>query len=106
MELPRADALGRVPYLMTIPAKAIRAGSYEIRANGDAGEHVGRFEHHHPLRGVGSAGRRWFGGPPSNRAIAGNRLGLTVSGKSAGAPLKGSRHGFSGAGDGPKGGPR
>jgi len=32
MELPRADALGRVPYLMTIPAKAIRAGSYEIRA--------------------------------------------------------------------------
>ena len=32
MELPRADAMGRVPYLMTIPAKAIRAGSYEIRA--------------------------------------------------------------------------
>jgi VWFA-related protein len=32
MELPHADALGRVPYLMTIPARAIRAGSYEIRA--------------------------------------------------------------------------
>jgi hypothetical protein len=32
MELPRADAQGRVPYLMTIPAKAIRAGTYEIRA--------------------------------------------------------------------------
>ena len=32
MELPAADAQGRVPYLMTIPAKAIRAGDYEIRA--------------------------------------------------------------------------
>jgi hypothetical protein len=32
MELPAADARGRIPYLMTIPAAAIRAGSYEFRA--------------------------------------------------------------------------
>jgi hypothetical protein len=32
MELPPADKQGRVPYMMTIPAKAIRTGSYEIRA--------------------------------------------------------------------------
>ena len=32
MELPAADKQGRVPYLMTIPATAIRAGTYEIRA--------------------------------------------------------------------------
>ena len=32
MELPAADAQGRIPYLMTIPAQAIHAGSYEIRA--------------------------------------------------------------------------
>jgi VWFA-related protein len=32
MELPPADARGRIPYLMTIPAKAIRAGSYEFHA--------------------------------------------------------------------------
>ena len=32
MILPPADALGRIPYLMTIPAGAIRAGSYQIRA--------------------------------------------------------------------------
>jgi len=32
MVLPPADALGRIPYLMTIPAGAIRAGSYQIRA--------------------------------------------------------------------------
>jgi hypothetical protein len=32
MELPAADARGRIPYLVTIPAEAVRAGSYEIRA--------------------------------------------------------------------------
>jgi hypothetical protein len=30
--LPPADAQGRVPYMITIPAKAIRTGTYEIRA--------------------------------------------------------------------------
>jgi hypothetical protein len=32
MQLPPADSRGRIPYLMTIPADAIRAGTYEIRA--------------------------------------------------------------------------
>jgi hypothetical protein len=32
MELPAADAQGRIPYLITIPAEAVRAGSYEVRA--------------------------------------------------------------------------
>jgi len=32
MALPPADALGRIPYMMTIPAGAVRAGSYQIRA--------------------------------------------------------------------------
>jgi hypothetical protein len=31
MELPPADSRGRIPYLMTVPAEAIRAGTYEIR---------------------------------------------------------------------------
>jgi VWFA-related protein len=37
MELPAADALGRIPYLMTIPAEAIPAGSYEVRATAKQG---------------------------------------------------------------------
>jgi hypothetical protein len=37
MELPAADAQGRIPYLMTIPAEAIPAGSYEIRATAQQG---------------------------------------------------------------------
>ena len=32
MQLPAADALGRIPYLMTIPAESIHSGSYQIRA--------------------------------------------------------------------------
>lgn len=32
MQLPAADAKGRIPYLMTIPASSIPAGNYEIRA--------------------------------------------------------------------------
>jgi hypothetical protein len=32
MQLPPADSRGRIPYLMTIPAEAIRAGTYEIHA--------------------------------------------------------------------------
>ena len=32
MQLPPADAQGRIPYLMTIPAESIPPGSYEIRA--------------------------------------------------------------------------
>ena len=37
MELPAADAQGRIPYLMTIPAEAIPAGSYQIRATAKQG---------------------------------------------------------------------
>jgi hypothetical protein len=37
MQLPAADAQGRVPYLMTIPAEAIPAGSYEVRATAKQG---------------------------------------------------------------------
>jgi hypothetical protein len=32
MQLPAADAQGRIPYLMTIPAESIPSGSYDIRA--------------------------------------------------------------------------
>ena len=37
MELPAADAQGRIPYLMTIPAEAIPAGNYEIRVTAKQG---------------------------------------------------------------------
>jgi VWFA-related protein len=37
MDLPAADAQGRIPYLMTIPAEAIPAGTYEIRATARQG---------------------------------------------------------------------
>ena len=37
MELPAADAQGRIPYLMTIPAASIPSGSYEIRATAKQG---------------------------------------------------------------------
>ncbi len=37
MQLPAADAQGRIPYLMTIPAEAIPAGSYEVRASAKQG---------------------------------------------------------------------
>jgi len=37
MELPAADAQGRIPYLMTIPAAAIPDGSYDIRATAKQG---------------------------------------------------------------------
>ncbi len=37
MQLPAADAQGRIPYLMTIPAEAIPAGSYEVRASARQG---------------------------------------------------------------------
>jgi VWFA-related protein len=37
MQLPAADAQNRIPYLMTIPAEAIPAGSYEIRATAKQG---------------------------------------------------------------------
>ena len=37
MELPAADAQGRIPYLMTIPAAAIPDGTYEIRATAKQG---------------------------------------------------------------------
>jgi hypothetical protein len=37
MQLPAADALGRIPYLMTIPAESIPSGSYEVRATARQG---------------------------------------------------------------------
>ncbi|MDR3699510.1 MAG: VWA domain-containing protein [Candidatus Sulfopaludibacter sp.] len=37
MQLPAADAQGRIPYLMTIPAEAIPVGSYEVRASAKQG---------------------------------------------------------------------
>ncbi|MCU1232625.1 MAG: hypothetical protein JWP63_592 [Candidatus Solibacter sp.] len=37
MQLPAADAQGRIPYLMTIPAASIPAGSYEVRATATQG---------------------------------------------------------------------
>jgi VWFA-related protein len=37
MQLPAADARGRIPYLMTIPTAAIPPGSYQIRATAKQG---------------------------------------------------------------------
>lgn len=37
MQLPAADALGRIPYLMTIPAESIPSGTYEVRATARQG---------------------------------------------------------------------
>uniref|UniRef100_Q021C6 VWA domain-containing protein n=1 Tax=Solibacter usitatus (strain Ellin6076) TaxID=234267 RepID=Q021C6_SOLUE len=37
MQLPSADAQGRIPYLMTIPAESIPSGSYEVRATARQG---------------------------------------------------------------------
>ena len=37
MDLPAADAQGRIPYLMTIPAAAIPDGKYQIRATAKQG---------------------------------------------------------------------
>ena len=38
MELPEADAEGRIRYVMTIPAAAIPEGNYEIRATAQQGD--------------------------------------------------------------------
>jgi VWFA-related protein len=38
MELPPADTLGRIPYLMTVPAASIPPGSYEVRAVAKQGD--------------------------------------------------------------------
>jgi hypothetical protein len=40
MQLPGVDSLGRIPYLMTIPAESIPAGEYEIRATARQGDSV------------------------------------------------------------------
>jgi hypothetical protein len=40
MQLPAADAQGRIPYLMTIPAEAIPSGRYEVRATAMQGTSV------------------------------------------------------------------
>jgi VWFA-related protein len=37
MQLPGADAQGRIPYLMTIPAESIPSGAYEVRATARQG---------------------------------------------------------------------
>jgi VWFA-related protein len=37
MELPAADAQGRIPYLLTIPAQAVPDGSYQVRATARQG---------------------------------------------------------------------
>lgn len=37
MQLPAADAQGRIPYLMTVPAESIPPGSYEIHATARQG---------------------------------------------------------------------
>ena len=37
MELPAADAQGRIPYVMTIPIESIPSGSYEVRATARQG---------------------------------------------------------------------
>jgi hypothetical protein len=38
LPLPEADAQGRIPYVMTIPAAAIPAGEYQIRATTRQGD--------------------------------------------------------------------
>ncbi len=40
MQLPEADARGRIPYLMTIPTTAIPPGTYELRATAKQGATV------------------------------------------------------------------
>ena len=45
MQLPEADAQGRIPYLMTIPAGSIPPGSYDVYAiarQGDSTAEVSR----------------------------------------------------------------
>jgi VWFA-related protein len=37
MQLPAGDSLGRIPYVMTLPAESIPAGDYEIRATARQG---------------------------------------------------------------------
>ena len=37
MQLPAADAMGKIPYLMTIPAESIPSGSYQVRATARQG---------------------------------------------------------------------
>jgi VWFA-related protein len=37
MQLPAADAQGRIPYVMTIPAESIPSGNYEVRATAKQG---------------------------------------------------------------------
>ena len=38
MPLPAADAQGRIPYVMTIPAAAIPPGVYQVRATAKQGD--------------------------------------------------------------------
>jgi hypothetical protein len=38
MQLPDADAQGRIPYVMTVPAAAIPPGVYQVRATAKQGD--------------------------------------------------------------------
>jgi len=38
MPLPGADAQGKIPYVMTIPAATIPPGNYEVRATARQGD--------------------------------------------------------------------
>jgi hypothetical protein len=40
MQLPAADAQGRIPYLMTVPAESIPPGDYEIHATAKQGSSI------------------------------------------------------------------
>lgn len=44
MPLPDADSLGRIPYVMTIPASAVPAGAYTIRATVTQGDSSARAQ--------------------------------------------------------------
>ena len=50
MQLPAADAQGRIPYLMTIPAESIPSGSYEVRATARQGATRRQRQHDDPDR--------------------------------------------------------
>ena len=63
MELPPADAAGRIPYVMTIPAATIPPGRYEIRAaatQGDGGFHYGQRSSFIVVASAQRAERNWL----------------------------------------------
>jgi hypothetical protein len=58
MQLPPADSRGRIPYLMTIPAEAIRAGTYEIHATVTQGS-TSQSPHSLPRTPPSSRNSKW-----------------------------------------------